>query len=120
MKKVSWAAFFSDVEHKVLPVADGHRCTLTYNLYCVNKLQDLPRTVTCVPSPFYRELYAAIGNPYFMRAGGILGFSCQHQYVFTDLNSSDDLPCLLKGADNVVYMSAMALSLHVKVKPVSY
>ena len=54
-----------------------------------------------------------------MRAGGILGFSCQHQYVFTDLNSSDDLPCLFKGADNVVYMSAMALSLHVRVKPVA-
>ena len=25
--------------------------------------------------------------------------------MFQDLNSSDDLPCLLKGADNVVYMS---------------
>ena len=118
MKKVSWAAFFSDVEHEVQPVTDGHRFTLTYNLYCVNKLQDLPRTVTCVPSPFYRELCAAVSSPHFMRAGGTLGFSCQHQYVFTDLNSSDDLPCLLKGADSVVYMAAMALSLGVRAKQV--
>ena len=27
-----WAAFFSDVEHKVLPVSEGYRVTLTYNL----------------------------------------------------------------------------------------
>jgi len=30
---VSWAAFYSDVEHEVLEVANGHRITLTYNLY---------------------------------------------------------------------------------------
>ena len=118
-KKVSWAAFFSDVEHEVLPVTDGHRITLTYNLYCVNRLQDLPRTVTCVPSPFYRELCAAVSSPHFMRVGGTLGFNCQHQYVFTDLNSSDDLPCLLKGADSVLYMAAMALSLGVRVRPIA-
>ena len=118
-KKVSWAAFFSDVEHEVLPVTDGHRFTLIYNLYCVNKLQDLPRTVTCVPFPFYHELNAAVSNPHFMCAGGTLGFSCQHQYVFTDLNSSVDLPCLLKGADSILYMAAIALGLGVRVKPVA-
>jgi len=30
MQKVSWAAFFSDVEYEVLPVTDGYRLTLTY------------------------------------------------------------------------------------------
>ena len=35
-----------------------------------------------------------------------------------NLNSSDDLSCLLKGADNVVYMAAVALGLRVRVKPV--
>ena len=30
---VCWAAFFSDVEHEILPVTSGHRLTLTYNLY---------------------------------------------------------------------------------------
>ena len=32
-KMVSWAVFFSGVEHEVLPVTEGHRITLTYNLY---------------------------------------------------------------------------------------
>ncbi|XP_065908944.1 uncharacterized protein [Dysidea avara] len=32
-----WAMFFSDIEHEVLPVIEGYRVTLTYNLrYCNN------------------------------------------------------------------------------------
>jgi len=27
-----WIAFFSDIEHEVLPVTEGYRVTLTYNL----------------------------------------------------------------------------------------
>ncbi|KZV77942.1 hypothetical protein EXIGLDRAFT_573745, partial [Exidia glandulosa HHB12029] len=29
--QVSWVAFYSDVEHEVLPVQSGYRITLTYN-----------------------------------------------------------------------------------------
>ena len=32
-KTASWAVFFSDMEHEVLPVTEGHRISLTYNLY---------------------------------------------------------------------------------------
>ena len=32
-KTASWAVFFSDAEHEVLPVTQGHRITLIYNLY---------------------------------------------------------------------------------------
>lgn len=32
-KSIQWAAFFSDCEHEVLEVTDGHRVTLAYNLY---------------------------------------------------------------------------------------
>lgn len=30
---IQWAAFFSDCEHEVLEVTQGHRLTLTYNLF---------------------------------------------------------------------------------------
>ncbi len=30
---IEWAAFYSNCEHEVLPVTDGHRVTLTYNLF---------------------------------------------------------------------------------------
>ena len=112
MQKVSWAAFFSDVEHEVLPVTDGYRLTLTYNLYYGDKLQDVTPTANITDSPFYHELHAAVSNPHFLRDGGVLGFSCQHDY------DTENLPCLLKGADNIVYVGAMSLGLPVIVKPV--
>ena len=119
MQKVSWAAFFSDVEHEVLPVTDGYRLTLTYNLYW-DKLQDVTPTANITNSPFYHDLCAAVSNPHFLRDGGVLGFSCQHHYVFQDLNCDlADLPCLLKGADNIVYMTGISLGLPVIVKPVT-
>ena len=33
VQHIQWAAFFSDVEHEVLPVTSGYRATLTYILY---------------------------------------------------------------------------------------
>ena len=53
-----------------------------------------------------------------MRDGGVLGFASHHMYVYTDLNKTEDLPSLLKGADLLVYMVAKSLGLSVIVKPV--
>ena len=39
-KTLSWAVFFSDVEHEVLPVTQGQRITLTYNLYSMKQHTD--------------------------------------------------------------------------------
>ena len=30
VQKIQWAAFFSDIEHEILPVTEGYRVTLTY------------------------------------------------------------------------------------------
>ena len=53
-----------------------------------------------------------------MRDGGVLGFASHHRYVYTDLNKTEDLPSLLKGADLLVYMVAKSLGLSVIVNPV--
>ena len=99
LQSVCWAAFFSDVEHEVLPVTEGYRVTLTYNLYSNTQL-DIPGIVSIVDvTSNYNELRLAISNPHFMRDGGVLGFSCHHAYVFKDLNVATNLPCLLKGSD---------------------
>ena len=122
---ISWAAFFSDVEHEVLPVTDGYRVTLTYTLYeedvgsatkqAAAKTSQLPAIVT---NPFYKELCAALGNKDFFRKGGVLGFGSHHAYVFEEFNEPSNLPFLLKGADRVVYLAAKVLGLSVIVKPV--
>ena len=75
-----WAAFFSDVEHEVLPVNEGYRVTLTYNLSYQSKASDSTFDVkTC---SFYKLLQAILSNPVFMRDGGVLGFNSHYSYVF--------------------------------------
>ena len=93
--EVCWAAFFSDVEHEILPVSAGHRITLTYNLYAVQeRLRSIPSG-----NPFYNCLQTAIGTPHFMRDGGCLAFNCNHLYAFGLLNEKELQPHILKGAD---------------------
>ena len=111
---VCWAAFFSDVEHEILPVTAGHRLTLTYNLYAVQeRLYSIPPG-----NPFYNCLQTAIGTPHFMRDGGCLAFYCEHLYTFSLLNKKELLPHVLKGVDYMIFFSAKLLDLRVTIKPV--
>ena len=117
-KTANWAVFFSDVEHEVLPVTEGHRITLTYNLYAkMCETKAIPLHDTSI-NPLYKELSAALRHPHFMRSGGVLGFVSQHKYAYNDLNSTSSLPYLLKGADEIVYSVTKSLGLSVIVKPV--
>ena len=50
--------------------------------------------------------------------GGVLGFGCQHSYVFEELNVVSDVPTLLKGANHTVYQVAKSLALSLVVKPI--
>ena len=110
-----WAAFFSDVEHEVLPVTSGHRITLTYNLY--RSAQIGPALFDVTTNPLYREFRAALQNPHFMREGGILGFYGQHKYVNTTTQLEVFSP-FLKGEDALVYETASSLGLAISLKPI--
>jgi len=81
-----WAAFFSDIEHEVLPVIEGYRVTLTYNLYYSADLNRSTINITC--NPFFRTLQAVLSNPMFMRDGGVLAFNTHYSYTF-DLQWTD-------------------------------
>ena len=109
-----WAAFYSDVEHEVLPVTSGHRITLTYNLYHASRAM----TPAITTNPLYCELKAALQNPHFMRQGGILGFFCQYLYtgISTDLGKFSPF---LKGEDALIYEIAYSLKLSISLKPVT-
>lgn len=78
----------SYIEHEILPVTEGYRITLTYNLYHNLYHSDLLMNpvpvVDVTTSPFYNTLKAALGNPYFLCGGGVLVFACQHAYVFEE------------------------------------
>ena len=112
-----WAAFFSDVEHEVLPVTSGYRVTITYNLYYSAEIP--PQLLDVTSNRLYQELQSALQTPHFMRYGGTLGFFCQHRYVETlvDSNFSVQLP-FLKGEDMIVYRIAKSLGLTVDLKAI--
>ena len=109
---IQWAAFYSNVEHEVLPVTSGNRITLTYNLYWQRDLPMLPISVDITANPFYCSLSSALHTPHFMRDGGILGFLCSHKYV--DMHEKRPV---LKGEDAIIYQTAKTLGLAVEIRP---
>ena len=109
---IYWAAFFSDVEHEILPVTSGHRLTLNYNLYAVQEgLHSVPPGMA-----FHNHLQRALCAPHFMRGGGCLAFDCKHLYAFGMLNEKEQFPHVLKGADYLIFSAAKMLGLRVTVK----
>lgn len=119
-KEIEWAAFYSDCEHEVLQVTQGHRITLTYNLTFVYSRGLPPKISTHIyKAPLYNDLQAALEKPGFMAEGGILGFACNHSYAHSR-NSQDrvHLPAGLKGVDMIIYATFAALGLRVAVRPV--
>ena len=115
IQKVQWAAFYSDVEHEILTVTEGHRVTLTYNLY---HSEGPSLELDMTTSPFYNDLKAALNHPHFLPNGGTLGFACQHMYVFDEPNEPlANLSLLLKGSDRTVVLAAKSLGFSVEVRP---
>ena len=75
---IQWAAFYSDCTHEILPVKEGVRVTVTYNLFVDSMtLQD---HLTSATTKFLGDLSKAINEPGFLSDGGILGFACEHTY----------------------------------------
>ena len=91
--------------------------TLTYNLYHCDQLNPVP-SLDVTTTPLYQNLKAALGQPHFLREGGVLGFACQHSYVFEEIGESKDPKILLKGSDRMVMLAATSLGLEVEVKSI--
>ncbi len=117
---IRWAAFFSDVEHEILPVTEGYRVTLTYRLHA-DPIRDpspgLPSLEEVNVEPFLRELGKAMEDSSFVPEGGILGFPARHAYVCTRSEGAPPVhPQMLKGADNMIYQAAKSIGLTVNIR----
>ena len=73
---VAYVAFFSDIEHGVLPVRSGHRVTLTYNSY--DGLPEDARSLS-VHAPQYASRAPVLDDPLYLPQGGTLGFGLRHR-----------------------------------------
>ncbi|KAF8915525.1 hypothetical protein CPB85DRAFT_1432835 [Mucidula mucida] len=119
--KVAYVAFYSDVEHEVMPVVSGSRVTLTYNLY----FEDLDSVVAPVFTSQGKDhtikdgFQQLIADTTFLPNGGLLGFTLSHSYPLrykTPLGHkvSELLP-YLKGSDALIYSACRELGLKVQL-----
>ncbi|KAJ9193161.1 hypothetical protein DTO164E3_5523 [Paecilomyces variotii] len=118
---VQWAAFYSDCEHEIETVTEGHRITLTYNLHVTEAvgLSLLPNPVIDPKSlPLYEYVKGILENPAVLKEGGVLGFFCSYAYPHTAKYANEALPRSLKGSDLVLYSVFKSLGIFVKVVPV--
>jgi len=101
-----WAAFFSDVEHEVLPVTGGYRITLTYNLYHLAPLQGR-RDIT------WDKLLEQAGLDSWEREnisarGGLERYGQPSQ--FSGYNAQSKLKSTLRELELIVMRSSMVLT----------
>ncbi|KAI0747530.1 hypothetical protein C8Q74DRAFT_1222904 [Fomes fomentarius] len=127
---IAYVAFFSDVEHEVLPVLSGHRITITYNLYWTTSSETSANPPTFIPRPIstaedgLRETTRKLLNdPTFLPDGGHLMFGLSHQYPMAPATEDDaarkalnDVSLRLKANDAVIYKVMQELSLHASLK----
>ena len=72
VKSVKWAAFYSDDEHEVKEVKNGHRVTSTYNLYVHERVGGIMRKhPTTEPDSMvlHHRAKEALASPAFMKTG---------------------------------------------------
>lgn len=69
---IQWAAFYSDCEHEIKTITEGHRITLTYNLYVTEPVVQpaIQGSLVDVQTlPLYNYLKGLLAHPKFMKAG---------------------------------------------------
>ena len=121
-----YVAFYSDVEHEVLPVRSGHRVTITYNLYYTrNDVPDGQVEGVVAPTPIFetetalvRSLQRAFESRWFLPEGGNIVFYLHHKYPITEDQYTKDpqaqlqnVASCLKGVDAAAWRAVRALGL---------
>ncbi|KAF6748371.1 hypothetical protein DFP72DRAFT_574982 [Ephemerocybe angulata] len=115
--KIVWAAFYSDIDHEVLPVEAGYRITLTYNLYIASPAE--PRSC---PLRTFPEFTNALGDfikmPSLLPDGGLLGFGLMYKYPIEPHTGTKltTFAGALKGNDAMIRKACEKLGLEVTVK----
>ncbi|KAL9111220.1 MAG: hypothetical protein Q9227_004297 [Pyrenula ochraceoflavens] len=116
--KLNWAAFYSDCEHEILPVSEGCRITLTYNLYFTKQPSPTDFVTSMSTLPFWHDLKGMLNQKDFFPSGGKIGFWCAHSYAHNVESHAALLPEALKGVDRVVYSVLVSLGLTTDLRPV--
>lgn len=124
-RRIRWAAFFGDVDHRIEAVTSGCRATLTYEL---RRATGVGAPETARPSQpseaeaaFAAALVEALADPKFASNGGRFGMPCLHLYsVPTPERSLAGIESLrdgLKGRDRLVAAALERAGIEPRVAP---
>ncbi len=122
---IAYVAFFSDVEHEVLPVISGYRVTVTYNLYWATNSETsstpsfMPRPISTTAENLRETMRRLLDDPAFLPDGGHLMFGLAHKYPLAPNLEPDskarqalcDVGSRLKANDATIYKVMHELSL---------
>lgn len=122
---IAYVAFFSDVEHEVLPVQKGYRVTITYNLYIDGDdgatvthgnaiIDDLENAAQERISLIKDTICTQLDNAQFYPEGGILAFALYHEYPVAKKGVAAISASYLKGRDAILYAACKELGLHTR------
>lgn len=118
---IKWASFYSDCEHEVLEVTEGHRLTLTYNLYIVRGsgfLGGHSPALDPATLPLYKTISNLVQDASLWKNGGHIGYHCSHIYPHTSTSKLFFMvPDNLKGADMAMFSIFCSLGLKVSFRP---
>ncbi|WRT64961.1 uncharacterized protein IL334_001902 [Kwoniella shivajii] len=99
---IAWGFLYSDCEHEVLPVQEGTRITLQYDVFISQKptWMENEETLDSRMEPI-RQAFAKFMDPSFVPEGGKLAFGLLHGYPSEagDTDLGDGLTKRLKGVD---------------------
>lgn len=124
MGKLQWVFFSLDVEHEVRPVTDGHRLSLSYDVYRVQSknfpLYIIPKNVVVNPKslPTYSAFAACLNNADFLPYGGRLAFGLDHEYPVTSTDWMDRFHNYLRGSDAALAHAFEGLEIEFKLMAV--
>jgi hypothetical protein len=124
-RRIRWAAFFGDVDHRIETVTSGCRATLTYELRRAAGVPDREPVGSSQPTvaeaAFAEALSEALADPEFVPEGGRFGVPCLHLYAIpTDpsaLLGIESLRGHLKGRDRLVATALERAGLVPRVVP---
>ncbi|WVW78666.1 hypothetical protein I302_100626 [Kwoniella bestiolae CBS 10118] len=106
---IAWGFLYSDCKHEVLPVEDGIRITIQYEVF-IRRIPELTNDrMYDWRSEIVKQAFNRVMDPSFLPEGGRLAFGLKYEYPIRDDYGHTDwsaLEKLLKGID-AVFMACL-------------